>query len=53
LQAAIWRTEYGNGFQLDGVDNDNYAPENSTIAPIYQADLSAANDNTAPTDDEY
>jgi hypothetical protein len=53
LQAAIWRTEYGDGFELDGVDNNNYAPDNSTIAPIYQADLFAANGNTAPTDDEF
>ena len=49
LQAAIWRTEYGDNFQLDGVDNDNGAPaENSTIAPIYQADLAALGNNTAP-----
>lgn len=53
LQAAIWRTEYGDGFQLDGVDNGNYAPDNSTIAPIYQADLFAVGDNTAPLDDDY
>jgi len=53
LQAAIWRTEYGDGFQLDGVDNGNYAPDNSSIAPIYQADLFAASDNTAPVGDEY
>jgi hypothetical protein len=49
LQAAIWRTEYGDGFQLDNVDNDNGAPSiNSTIAPIYKADLAALGTNTAP-----
>jgi hypothetical protein len=49
LQAAIWRTEYGDGFQLDGVDNTNAAPRiNSTIAPIYKADLAALGSNTAP-----
>jgi hypothetical protein len=49
LQAAIWRTESGNGFQLDGVDNNNGAPAiNSTIAPIYQSDLAALGKNTAP-----
>jgi hypothetical protein len=48
LQAAIWRTEYGNGFQLDGVDNSNFAPMiNSDIAPIYKADLTALGKNTA------
>ena len=54
LQAAIWRTEYGDDFQLDGVDNPNHEPaENSTIAPIYQADLAAAGDNTAPVGDVF
>src|SRR5262249_50272474 len=49
LQAAIWRTEYGDGFQLDGVDNDNGAPAfNHTIAAAYQADLAALGNNTAP-----
>lgn len=49
LQAAIWRVEYGEGFQLDGVDNDNLAPAfNAKIAPIYQADLAALGHNTAP-----
>jgi hypothetical protein len=49
LQAAIWRTEYGNGFQLDGVDNTNYAPDfNLAIASTYQADLAALGNNTAP-----
>ncbi len=48
LQAAIWRVEYGEGFQLDGVDNDNLAPAfNAKIAPIYQADLAALGHNTA------
>ena len=48
LQAAIWRTEYGNGFQLDGVDNTNGAPaENTQIAPLYQNDLAALGTNTA------
>jgi hypothetical protein len=49
LQAAIWRTEYGTGFQLDGVDNSNGAPAiNAAIAPLYQADLAALGNNTAP-----
>jgi hypothetical protein len=49
LQAAIWRTEYADGFQLDGVDNMNGAPEfNAEIAPIYLADLAALGSNTAP-----
>ncbi len=49
LQAAIWRTEYGTGFQLDGVDNGNtLQPENATIASLYRADLTALGRNTAP-----
>jgi hypothetical protein len=49
LQAAIWRTEYGNNFQLDGVDNGDGAPAfNQTIAPLYQADLTALGNHTAP-----
>jgi hypothetical protein len=49
LQAAIWRTEYGIGFQLDGVDNNHFEPPiNATIAPIYQADLAALGNNAAP-----
>jgi hypothetical protein len=49
LQAAIWRAEYGSEFQLDGVDNDNGAPSfNSTIGPIYQNDLAALGNHTAP-----
>ena len=42
LQAAIWRTEYGSGFQLDGVDNDNPAAAfNSTVGTVYKADFAA------------
>jgi hypothetical protein len=49
LQAAIWRTEYGTSFQLDGVDNTNGAPSiNATIGSIYRADLAALGSNTAP-----
>lgn len=49
LQAAIWRTEYGDGFQLDGVDNDNGAPAiNSRMAPLYKAELAALAGRTAP-----
>src|SRR5262249_50430597 len=49
LQAAIWRTEYGTGFQLDGVDNANPAPVfNSTVGAVYKADLAALGSNTAP-----
>jgi hypothetical protein len=49
LQAAIWRTEYGSTFQLDGVDNGNSEGFfNATVAPIYQADLAALGSNTAP-----
>jgi hypothetical protein len=50
LQAAIWRTEYGNNFQLDGVDNANFIDPDSTnakIASTYQADLAALGTNTA------
>jgi hypothetical protein len=49
LQAAIWRTEYGNDFQFNGVDNnDGYLDENIAVAPIYVADLAALGINTAP-----
>jgi hypothetical protein len=50
LQAAIWRTEYGDGFQLDGVDNGRVAHSdtNAKIAAIYQADVAALGTNTAP-----
>ena len=50
LQAAIWRVEYGNSFQLDGVDNSTPAsdPFNAMIASTYQADLAALGNNTAP-----
>jgi predicted chitinase len=49
LQAAIWRTEYGTAFQLDGVDNNEGAPMiNATIAPIYKSYLTALGSNTAP-----
>jgi hypothetical protein len=49
LQAAIWRTEYGDNFQLIGVD-DGGTPSgfNATIAPLYKADLAALGTNTAP-----
>jgi hypothetical protein len=47
LQAAIWRTEYGTGFELDGVDNDNGAPSfNSQIGPTYQSYLARLGSNT-------
>jgi hypothetical protein len=49
LQAAIWRTEYGNNFQLNGVDNNGgRLDENFVIAPMYTADLAALGNNTAP-----
>jgi hypothetical protein len=54
LQAAIWRVEYGNGFQVDGVDNNNpIFPDdyNSAIAATYQADLAALGNNTLPVND--
>jgi hypothetical protein len=51
LQAAIWRAEYGAGFQLDGVDNDNNLyPINATIAPLYRNYLAALGNHTAPVD---
>lgn len=51
LQAAIWRAEYGAGFELDGVDNENGAPAfNTAIAATYQADLAALGTNTALVD---
>jgi hypothetical protein len=49
LQAAIWRTEYGNNFQFNGVDNNGgRLDENFVIAPMYQADLAALGNNAAP-----
>jgi hypothetical protein len=49
LQAAIWRTEYGKGFEFDGVDNNSaLSGINATIAPIYKAELAALGNNTAP-----
>ena len=48
LQAAIWRTEYGSNFQIDGVDNAN---SGNTIAMMtaYQTYLAALGTNTTPT----
>ena len=49
LQAAIWRTEFGNNFQLDGVDNSQpLTPVNAEIESTYLADLSALDSNTLP-----
>jgi hypothetical protein len=47
LQAAIWRTEYGAGFQLDGADNSTAGNSASLIAQ-YQTDLALLGSNTAP-----
>ena len=54
LQAAIWRTEFGSNFELDGVDNsDPISPTsvNALIGPAYQAVLSALGNNTLPVSD--
>jgi GH24 family phage-related lysozyme (muramidase) len=48
LQAAIWRTEYGGFFQLDGIDNSSYLGYvNASIARFYTADLAALGNHTA------
>jgi hypothetical protein len=46
LQAAIWRTEYGTHFQLDGADNGTGGNSASLIS-LYQADLVLLGSNTA------
>lgn len=52
LQAAIWRTELANNFQLDGVDNSStLTPVNAAIGSTYLADLAALDSNTAPLGD--
>jgi hypothetical protein len=45
LQAAIWKTEYGNAFQMDGVDNTKF--NDPTIMQAYQADRKALGSHTA------
>ncbi len=54
LQAAIWRTEFGENFELDGVDNSvpiSPSSVNAQIAATYQADLAALGSNTLPVSD--
>jgi hypothetical protein len=52
LQAAIWRVEFGNNFQLNGVDNSgSLPPVNAAIASTYIADLKALDGNTSPLGD--
>jgi len=54
LQAAIWRTEFGNDFQLDGVDNlipIKPVSVNAEMKPIYLAELAALGSNTVPVSD--
>ncbi len=46
LQAAIWQVEYGNTFQLDPASGP--PSTNSEMAPIFQADLAALGNSTAP-----
>ena len=50
LQAAIWRTEYGTGFELDGADNSQ-SGNSSTLIAQYRADLALLGSNTAPVSD--
>ena len=47
LQAAIWRTEYGSEYQLDGADNGHSGNKASVIAD-YKADLVALGSHTLP-----
>ena len=47
LQAAIWRTEYGTAYQLDGADN-GLGGNSATVIADYQADLAALGSNTLP-----
>jgi len=54
LQAAIWKTEFGADFQLDGVDNSvpiSKSSVNALIAPTYLAELKALGNNTLPVSD--
>jgi len=54
LQAAIWRTEYGTVFELDGVDNPapiSPSSVNAMIGPTYQAELAALGNKTLPLSD--
>jgi hypothetical protein len=45
LQAAIWKTEYGNRFQLDGADNTKF--NDPAIVQAYKSDLQALGSHTA------
>jgi hypothetical protein len=51
LQAAIWRTEFGNNFQLNGADNNNIPSNSPALITAYQADLAALDGNTLPVGD--
>ncbi len=54
LQAAIWRTEFGSNFELDGIDNSvpiSPSSVNALIGPTYQAELAALGNNTLPVSD--
>ncbi len=54
LQAAIWRTEFGTNFELDGVDNStsiSSSSVNAVIGPTYQAELAALANHTLPVSD--
>lgn len=47
LQAAIWRTEYGTAYQLDGADN-GLSGNKATVITDYQADLTALGSHALP-----
>ena len=47
LQAAIWRTEYGSNYQLDGADN-GFGGNSASVIALYRADLVALGSNTLP-----
>ena len=46
LQAAIWRTEYGSGFELDGADNTKTGNNAATIT-AYKSYIALLGNNTS------
>jgi hypothetical protein len=48
-QAAIWRAEYGNAFQLDGADI-RFSGNSATVISLYDGYLAGLGTRTAPVD---
>jgi hypothetical protein len=50
LQASIWRTLYGSGFEVDGADNAKTGNSAAMVAG-YQSMIASLGSNTAPISD--